>query len=126
MNKIKKFDKFSINESVENIVLTMDDVRALKNNLGGRDNDPVKNYGWSEDQTIVIAPTKWDKPKDWNGKKVQICELFTTSENPKYGYGSHLGYGVLIDDKPEYLVSIYEPHGYEFIRKKKFTNCSRT
>ncbi len=116
MSKIKKFNGF-INEQVtEDIVLTMNDVRSIKTNLGGRDNDPVKNYSWGEDQTLIVPkPEKYNKSIDWNGKKILILDLFTTSTNERFKYGSQLGYAVLIDDTLTYLVSIYEPHGSQLL-----------
>jgi hypothetical protein len=116
MTKIKKF-----NESItEEIVLTMDDVKSLTNNLGGRDNDPMKNYGWKEDKTLIIAPAagQGQKSKEYNGKTIQVLDLFTSGNGDRYRYGSHLGYAVLIDDVPTYLVSIYEPHGFQLLPER--------
>jgi hypothetical protein len=106
--KIKKF-----NEAItEEIVLTMDDLRSIRNNLGGRDGNPIRNFGWKEDQKLVIpTPSKWQKAEDYNGKSILVLDLFTEGTG-NYTYGHHLGYAVLIDDVPTYLVSIYEPHGY--------------
>jgi hypothetical protein len=86
MTKIRKF-----NEAItEEIVLTMDDLRSIRNNLGGRNNDPIRNFGWKEDQKLVIpAPSKWEKAEDYNGKSLLVLDLFTEATG-NYRYGNHL------------------------------------
>lgn len=84
--------------------LTMSDVRSLKHNLDGEEvGDFMDNYGWEEDDEIDL----WDGQDagTWNGKKVTVKE-------------SDVGYLVGLDDKMEYLVSIYEPHGFDLNEKR--------
>lgn len=112
MIHLKKFNESSNQE----IILTMNDVRGLKHNLGYRSNTDdsfMKNYSWKEDQLLVATP-EYSKPQEWNGKQVQIYNLYTKGER----YHSELGYAILIDGKVEYLLSIYEPHGCSLNAKR--------
>jgi hypothetical protein len=104
MKHLKKF-----NESQDEIILTMDDVRKLKHNLGNGD-DPdsfMSNYNFDEDDTLKstkgwIMNLIYEKPEMWNGKEVLIYDL--------YKQDGELGYAILIDGNIEYLIGIYEPH----------------
>jgi len=112
MIHLKKFNESSDQE----ITLTMNDVRGLKHNLGYRSNTDdsfLKNYRWTEDQLLVATPA-YSKPQEWDGKQVQIYDLYTKSER----YSSELGYAILIDGKVEYLLGIYEPHGCSLNAKR--------
>jgi hypothetical protein len=106
MIHLKKF-----NESQDEIILTMDDVRKLKHNLGDGD-DPdsfMGNYNFDEDDTLTAAKG-YEKPKMWNGKEVLIYDL--------YKQDGELGYAILIDGNIEYLIGIYEPHGCSLNTKR--------
>jgi hypothetical protein len=112
MIHLKKFNESSDQE----IVLTMNDVRGLKHNLGYKSNTDdsfLKNYSWTEDQLLVATPA-YSKPQEWDGKQVQIYDLYTKGER----YHSELGYVILIDGKVEYLLGIYEPHGCSLNAKR--------
>jgi len=94
-------------------LLSMDDVRKLKHNLGDDDNDPnsfMNNYGWDEGDTLTVVKG-WggSEPQKWNGKEVLIYDLYKEGE---------LGYAILIDGKIEYLIGIYEPHGCSLNAKR--------
>lgn len=73
----------------------------------------LKNWGWTEDQILIAEPQFSDlqkygysNPEVWDGKRVQIYDLFAKDK-----YLSELGYAILVDGKVEYLIGIYEPHG---------------
>jgi hypothetical protein len=108
MIHLKKFNESSEQE----IILTMNDVRGSKHNLGyesNTDDSFLRNYGWKEDQLLVATPA-YSKPQEWDGKQVQIYDLYTK--------GEELGYAILIDGKVEYLLGIYEPHGCSLNAKR--------
>jgi len=106
MKHLKRF-----NESQSEIVLTMDDVRKLKHNLGYDDNNPdsfMDNYDFDEDDTLFAVDSPFgsrSKPEIWDGKEVIIYNLYDSK------YRSEFGYAISIDGNIEYLIGIYEPHG---------------
>jgi len=119
MIHLKKFNESSEQE----IILTMNDVRGSKHNLGyesNTDDSFLRNYGWKEDQLLVATPA-YSKPQEWDGKQVQIYDLYTFLKHVIFfGYtkGEELGYAILIDGKVEYLLGIYEPHGCSLNAKR--------
>lgn len=110
MTKINRF-----NESSNTIELTMDDVRKLHHNMNYRKEKDsfMKNFHWKEDQ-ILIAKKGYSKPDSWDGKEVEIYDLYTKSEK----YLIELGYAILINGEIKYLISIYEPHGCDLNAKR--------
>ena len=106
MKHLKRF-----NESQSEIVLTMDDVRKLKHNLGYDNNNPdsfMDNYDFDEDDTLFAVDSPFgsrSKPEIWDGKEVIIYNLYDSK------YRSEFGYAISIDGNIEYLIGIYEPHG---------------
>lgn len=120
---MKHLKNFNESEESKDIAITMADVRNLKHNLGYRRKDVddkdsfLKNYSWTEDQ-ILIATPGFKKPDTWDGKKVEIYDLYRKSDNEKYKYGGEIGYAILVDGKVEYLIGIYEPHGCSLNAKR--------
>lgn len=111
---IHNFEKFNESNS-ENIDITMADVRKTKHNLGygsNTDDSFLKNYSWTEDQILTAMPS-YTSPEMWDGKEVEIFELYKKGER-----FSELGYAVSIDGVIEYLIGIYEPHGCELNGKR--------
>jgi hypothetical protein len=108
MKHIRKF-----NESVENMTLSMEDVRNLKHNLDYRKKgDFIENYSWDEDTKLFIKHK--ESSGTWNGKEIVVYGLYTDDE---------LGYAVSIDGKIEYLIGIYEPHGCSLNVKRGLLTC---
>ena len=108
MKHIRKF-----NESVENMTLSMEDVRNLKHNLDYRKKgDFIENYSWDEDTKLFIKHK--ESSGTWNGKEIVVYGLYTDYE---------LGYAVSIDGKIEYLIGIYEPHGCSLNVKRGLLTC---
>jgi len=78
MSKISAFNKFAVNEDTNgDITITMDDVRTLNHNLG---DDFIKNYGWKEDQTLVLASDQRYRSK----KNITVCDIFYFHHNIVY------------------------------------------
>lgn len=112
---MKHLMKFNESEESKSITITMADVRNMKHNLGYKrkgveDKDSfLKNYGWKEDQILYAMPD-YGKPQIWDGKSIEIYNLYTDR--------SELGYAILVDGKVEYLIGIYEPHGCSLNAKR--------
>lgn len=103
MKHIRKF-----NESKQDNILSMDDVKNLIHNLDHRKkNDFMRNYGWDESTKLNIGHIEYDGT--WDGKKVIIYGLYVNYE---------IGYAVSIDGDIKYLVGIYEPHGCSMNTKR--------
>lgn len=101
MKHLRKF-----NESVEQDLLTMDDVKELNHNLG---DDFMRNYDFDEDDKLEIDNREWFSG-NYQGKEIKAFELYT-----KYG---ELGFAIKVDGEVEHLISIYEPHGCNFNEKR--------
>jgi hypothetical protein len=116
MKNIRKFKNF--NESVENMTLSMEDVRNLGHNLGDRGIDFMQNYGWSEDTKLYIKDEVCGET--WNGKKVVV---YGYNDGDDLHYDNILGYAVSIDGDIKYLIGIYEPNGCVLNDKRGLLTC---
>ena len=122
MKHLKKFNE----SSTEQVILTMDDVRKTKHNLGYGDKPDnfLSNYSWTETQQLVAMPgydTNFrgasSKSQTWNGKEVKIWNLYAKGSSERM-LGREIGYAISIDGVIEYLISIYEPHGCSLNAKR--------
>lgn len=114
MKHLKKFNENTTNTEDRSIELTMNDVKNIKHNLGYRNSDDfMKNYSWQEDQILTAKPSIYIKPDIYEGKKIEVFDLYTKSDK----YVSELGYAILIDGNISYLIGIYEPHGCDLDMK---------
>lgn len=111
MKHLKKFNE----EKEGDIILTMDDVKLLKHNLGSHRNpsDFQSNYNWTDNQTLE-ASKSYSKRGIWNDKEIEILDLYTRDGK----YKSELGYAIMIDGSIKYLIGIYEPHGCSLNEKR--------
>jgi hypothetical protein len=114
MRYLKRFNE----SSEDQIILTMDDVRKTKHNLGYGDKPDsfLSNYGWEETQQLVAMPSH-NKPETWDGKEVKIFDLYAKGSSERM-LGREIGYAISIDGVIEYLISIYEPHGCSLNAKR--------
>lgn len=110
MKHLRKFNEANENGS-KDIQISMTDLENINHNLAGRDGNVLKNWGWKEDQMLIASP---DETINYNGDELTICDLFTTGGR----YKSELGYAILINGEVKHIVSIYEPHGCEFLIHK--------
>lgn len=122
MGNVKDFNSFNESNTgtKPDITITMGDVRKMKHNLGDDVDDVdsfLSNYNWTEDQLLIATPG-YGKPDIWDGKNIEIYDLFGKSDNEKYKYGWQIGYAILVDGKVEYIIGIYEPHGCSLNAKR--------
>ena len=117
MKHIKKFNESNENGS-KDIQISMADLENINHNLAGSyDNvlaNILRNWGWKEDQMLLASPSYYNKPVNYNGSELVICDLFTTGGR----YKNYLGYAISINGEVKHIISIYEPHGCEFLIHK--------
>jgi len=130
MSNVKDFNTFNesnTGDTKPDIIITMDDVRKMKHNLGYKrgvaDIDSfLSNYSWTEDQLLLAKPG-YGKPQVWDGKEVMVYDLYTQGAIAISGNFNNktlreLGYAIAIDGTIQYLIGIYEPHGCSLNAKR--------